>query len=70
MDKGNQARIGQKFYKEVEAIKDKRLRKGKEKERMSTKILTNQIVRHSLWPDIAKEIIKADEEEVKTYGQG
>ncbi len=70
MDKGNQARIGQKFYKEVEAIKDKRLRNGKDKDRMSTKIITNLIVRHDLWADIAKKIIKADEEELKTYGQG
>ena len=69
-DKGRQSRIGEKFYKEVEIIKDKRLRNGKDKDRMSTKIITNLIVRHDLWLDISKKIIEADEEEVKEYGQG
>ena len=69
-DKGRQSRIGGKFYKEVETIKDKRLRNGKDKDRMSTKIITNLIVRHDLWSDIAKKIIEADEEEVEEYGQG
>ena len=69
-DKGKQSRIGGKFYKEVEAIKDKRLRNGKDKDRISTKIITNLIVRHDLWSDVSKKIIEADEEEVKEYGQG
>ena len=69
-DKGRQSRIGEKFYKEVETIKDKRLRNGKDKDRMSTKIITNLIVRHNSWPDISKKLIEADEEELKEYGQG
>ena len=69
-DKGKQSRIGEKFYKEVELIKDKRLRNGKDKERMSTKIITNLIVRHDLWFQISKKIIEANEEEVEEYGQG
>ncbi len=70
MDKGIQARMGRKFHKEIETIKDKRLRSGKDKDRMPTKIITNLIIRHTLWSDIAKKIIEADEEEVEQYGQG
>ena len=33
---GVQSRMGKRFYKEVELIKDKRLRNGKSKERVST----------------------------------
>ena len=67
---GVSSRIGVRFYKEVEAIKDKRLRNGKSKDRVATEKVTNLIVRHKLWPEIAKEIIEADEEEVKRYGKG
>ncbi len=69
-DKGKQSRIGQKFYKELELIKDKRLRNGKDKNRMATKVITNLIARHNSWSEIAKKIIEADEEEVKEYGNG
>ena len=67
---GVPSRMGERFYKEVELIKDKRLRNGKSKERLATEKITNLIVRHKLWPEIAKEIIEADEEEVKRYGKG
>ena len=70
IDKGNQSRIGQKFYKEVELIKDKRLRNGKDKNRISTKVITNLITRHISWPDIVIKIIEANELEVKEYGNG
>lgn len=70
IDKGSQSRIGQKFYKEIELIKDKRLRNGKDKNRMSTKVITNLITRHNSWSEITKKIIEADEEEVKEYGNG
>ena len=65
---GVMSRIGERFYKQVELIKDKRLLNGKSKERTATEKVTNLIVRHKLWPEIAKEIIEADEEEVKRYG--
>ena len=70
MDKGKQSRIGQKFYNELETIKDRRLRNGKDKERMSTKVITNLIARHDSFLEIAKKIVQADEQEVKEYGQG
>ena len=70
IDKGKQSRIGQKFYKEIELIKDKRLRNGKDKDRMSTKVITNLIARHNSWSEISKKIVEADEEEVKEYGNG
>ena len=66
---GVQSRIGIRFYKEIELIKDKRLRIGKSKERVATEKITNLIVRHSSWPEIAKKLIEADEEEVTKYGK-
>jgi len=67
---GVQSRMGERFYKEVELIKDKKLRNGTAKDRVATEKITNLIVRHKLWPEIAKEITEADEEEVKKYGNG
>ena len=67
---GVQSRMGVKFYKEIEQIKDKRLRNGKSKDRVATEKITNCIIRHSSWPDIAKKIINSSEEEVNEYGKG
>ena len=64
------SRMGKRFYKQVELIKDKRLLNGKSKNRVATEKITNLIVRHKLWPAIAEEIINADAEEVKKYGKG
>ncbi len=64
------SRIGERFYKELELIKDKRLRNGKSKDRVATGKITNLIVRHKLWPEISSEIIEADENEVNKYGKG
>ena len=66
---GVPSRIGERFYKQIESIKDKRLRNGKSKDRVATEKITNLIVRHKLWPQIAEEIIGANEEEVKKYGK-
>lgn len=66
---GVPSRIGERFYKQVELIKDERLKNGNSKDRVATEKVTNLIVRHKLWPEIAKEIIEADEEEVKRYGK-
>ena len=65
---GIMSRIGERFYKEIERIKDARLKNGKSKDRVATEKITNLIVRHKLWPDIANEIIEADEKEVNKYG--
>ena len=51
-------------------IKDKRLRNGKSKDRVSTEKITNLIVRHSSWEQISNKIIEADEEEVNKFGKG
>ena len=67
---GVPSRMGVRFYKEIELIKDKRLRNGKSKDRISTEKVTNLIVRHTSWPEIAQKIIEADEEEVNEYGKG
>lgn len=66
---GIQARIGERFYKDIELIKDERLKNGKSKERVSTEKITNLITRHKLWPEISKEIIEIKESEVNKYGK-
>lgn len=70
VDKGRQSKIGERFYKEIENIKDKRLRNGKSRDRVATKKITNLIVRHTLWPEISNSIIEADEQEINEYGNG
>ncbi len=67
---GITSRMGERFHKEIETIKDKRLRNGKSKERVATEKITNLIVRHTSWPDIAQTIIEADEQEVNKFGKG
>ncbi len=67
---GVTSRMGARFHKEIELIKDKRLRNGKSRDRVATEKITNLIVRHNSWPDIAKGIIEADEKEVNEYGKG
>jgi len=65
-----QSRLGERFYKEIELIKDKRLRNGKSKERVATEKITNLIVRHTSWADISEKIINAEETEVEEFGKG
>ncbi len=67
---GIPSRMGARFHKEIELIKDKRLRNGKSKDRVSTEKITNLIVRHTSWPKISNEIIEADDEEVNKFGKG
>ena len=66
---GKQARVGFKFYKELENIKDKRLRNGKSKERVSTEKITNMITKHESWEGIRDDIIKSTQEEFDKHGK-
>jgi len=65
---GVASRIGRKFYKHIEKIKDDRLLNGKSKERISTEKITNLIIRHNLWEEICTSITGASEKEVNQYG--
>lgn len=65
---GFPCRIGEKFHKVIEEIKDARLRNGKSKERVSTEKITNLITRHNSWKEIFLNIVEASEEEVNEYG--
>lgn len=65
---GVMSRIGERFYKEVERIKDEKLRNGTAKERVATEKITNLIIRHEDWKKIATRIIEANKEEVERYG--
>lgn len=65
---GVQQRLGHRFSEEIEKIKDAKLKNGTAKDRVSTEKISNLIVRNLNWEKISKEIINADEEEVKTYG--
>lgn len=62
------SRIGKRFHLEIEKIKDKRLRNGNSRDRISTEKVTNLIIRHKSWPEISEEIIKLSEKEVDEYG--
>lgn len=66
---GIQSRLGINFHREIEAVKDARLKKGLSKDRPSTERITNLIVRHKLWKNISEDIITAPEEEVEKYGK-
>jgi hypothetical protein len=65
---GLPARIGVRFFKEIESIKDKRLKNGKSKDRVSTEKISNLIVRHKNWLELKNDIINAGQEEVEKHG--
>lgn len=65
---GIQARVGLKFYQEIEKIKDLRLRNGNSRERVSTEKITNLLIRHNFWQDLINDIIEATDEEVNKLG--
>ncbi len=62
------ARLGSNFFKRIEEIKDVRLRKGSDKERISTEKVTNLIIKHKFWSEVEKDIINATKEEVEEHG--
>ena len=67
---GITSRLGEKFHKEIERIKDQRLRNGNSKDRVSTEKITNCIVRYDYWKHISNKIIEFSEEELNEYGKG
>lgn len=69
MVNGKQSRVGEEFYKEIEEIKDLRLRNGLDKERISTEKLTNCLVHHGFWKRIKEDLINLNEEGIKEYGK-
>jgi hypothetical protein len=66
---GEHARIGAKFWNEIEEIKDQRLRDGTSKERLSTEKITNIITAHKFWKQIKEDIILIPGEEISKYGK-
>lgn len=52
------ARIGDKFNKEIEEIKQIRIKSGKDNKKKSTRTLTNLITKHSRWPEIKRDMVK------------
>lgn len=62
------SRVGEKFHKEIELIKDLRLRNGKSKDRISTEKLTNMIVRHPHWQEIFNALCEEEESKIIKYG--
>lgn len=59
------SRNGENFSKEIETIKDKRLKLNIDKKRKSTRILTNLLVKHECWNQIKEEMININLEEIK-----
>ena len=66
---GVQSRVGNRFHKEIEDIKDKRLRNGKSSDRESIVNVTNAIIRHKHWEKIKIDLIELEEEELKNLGK-
>lgn len=64
---GKPSRLGMKLHNEIERIKDDKLKNGTVNFRLSTEKITNLIASHNYWKDIAKDIIKADMEEVNLH---
>ena len=62
---GLPARIGVKFHSEMERIKRERIKSEKSEEKISTEKISNIIIRHKLWPQIAKDLINEEEEKLK-----
>lgn len=50
-------RIDKNFSDELEDIKDKRMKEGKDKKRISDRMITNLIPKHNHWKEIKKDII-------------
>jgi len=51
------ARIGENFSKEIEEIKEERLKRGIDKKRKSTRRLTNLLIKHDNWEKIKEDTI-------------
>lgn len=56
-------RIGEDFNKEIESIKQERMKSKIDKKKKSTRVLTNMITKHREWPTIKKDLIYLDFEE-------
>lgn len=59
------ARMGDKFSKELEEIKDERINRGIDKKRKSTRRLTNLLVEHRDWKTIKEDTIEVNLENDK-----
>lgn len=66
---GVPARLGFRFAKDIDKIKDQRLINGKSKKREATEKITNLISQHELWKKIMSDSIEATKEEVNEYGK-
>lgn len=54
------ARIGEAFNKEIQEIKEARLKSGIDKKKKSTRRLTNLLIKHKHWPKIKGEAIEEE----------
>lgn len=50
-------RVGENFQKEIQEIKEKRIESRIDEKKKSTRVLSNLLVRHKLWPQIKEEMI-------------
>ncbi len=51
-------RVGDNFKKEIQIIKEERIKSGIDKKQKSIRVLSNLLVRHKLWNKIKEEMIK------------
>lgn len=67
---GIPARIGKKFYDEIERIKKERLLNNKSNKIVSTEKITNLIVRHKeSWEIIFNDIINIEDKDLERLGR-
>lgn len=59
---GVQARVGERFLEELEDIKIERIKNQKSKDKISTKMISDLIVRHKNFKLIKQDIIELSEE--------
>lgn len=60
MNNKHTARISEEFNKEIEIIKKARLESGKDKKSISTRKITNLLIRHVDWKTIKTDLINFD----------
>ena len=60
-----QARIGERFNREIDQIKEKRIELGIDRKRKSTRLLTELIIRHDSWPEMKRDMANLNLERIK-----
>ncbi len=61
------AKVGERFSRELNEIKVKRMERDKSSRPISTAKITNMLTRHGAWEKIKEDLIKAEEQEIEKF---